>query len=132
MSVTIVLIIIFVVVVLALLLAFNLGGNKKRAKEVAWLRANGKKVQATVSNVKQETGKGGYNYLIIECAWTDPDTKTGYKFFSDWIFNATVNNLQGKNAIDVYIDPKNPLLCFVDIPSVFPNIKFKDGNWWNS
>ena len=132
MTILIVIIIILAVAVLALVLALNIGNNKKRAKDIAWLKANGKKVQAAVSNIRQETGRGGYNYLVIKCTWTDPSTKTVYNFFSDWIFNATVYNVQRENAMDVYINPSNPLMCFVDILSVFPNAKFKDGSWWNS
>ena len=98
---------------LALAIAFIM--HQIRTNE--WLQHHGRRIVATVTSIRHETGKtsAGFsrdNYYIT-AKWTHPQTGKTYTFWT-WIMNRCPDYTKG-SLVSVLIDPNNPRRYAMDV-----------------
>ena len=91
---------------LALIIAFV----SYQIQKIEWLKEHGRRIVATVTSIRHETGKtpAGIprdNYYIT-AKWTNPRTGRTYTFWT-WIMNYCPNYVQG-SLVSLLIDPNDP------------------------
>jgi len=91
---------------LALIIAFV----SYQIQKIEWLKEHGRRIVATVTSIRHETGKttAGFprdNYYIT-AKWTNPRTGRTYTFWT-WIMDYCPNYVQG-SLVSLLIDPNDP------------------------
>ena len=111
------------VVLLVLGVAFNvpavasLAWRRAAARKETWLRQNGQRVQADLTEValnRALTVNGAHPYRVV-CQWFNPITNQMLVFHSANIWYDPSKFLPGK-TLDVLIDPNNPRRYLVETP----------------
>jgi len=85
-------------------------------RKAAWLRENGRRLQAEIKSVELRANfemNGRHPYRIV-CQWLDPARNEVHVFHSKNIWFDPAEFLQGKTALNVWIDPNNPRRFLVD------------------
>ncbi len=101
----------------------------KRASDINWLKSNGRRITATVTEIQTKrvsnqvpysTGSGtSYRtetrtYYVVVARWVDPQTRREYTFHSERRSSYPRNYGPG-SSISVLIDPANPLRHLVEV-----------------
>lgn len=101
----------------------------KRASDVNWLKKNGTRITATVTEIKKRTGSRQvsystgtgtqyrtetYTYYVIIAQWVNPYTQSTHTFHSNNLSFYPRKYAQG-SAISVLIDPQNPGRYLVEV-----------------
>lgn len=89
--------------------------SSKRAKDLAWLKRSGSRVQAKVNGVELNTSYkvNGRSPYMITSQWLNPSNNQMHTFQSDNIwFDPT--QYVNRETIEVLIDPSNPSRYLVD------------------
>jgi hypothetical protein len=102
-----------VVATLALATAFII----YQIQKTEWLKQHGRRIVATVTSIRHETGKtpAGFsrdNYYVT-AKWTNPRTGRTYTFWT-WIMNRSPEYTQG-SLVSVLIDPNDPKRYTMDL-----------------
>lgn len=87
---------------------FIVGLRKRRM--VAWLQQSGRRVEARLGPPQLDYNQtiNGYHPWRVCASWKDPTTGTLHQFRSDAITVDPSLNLEGRDSIDVLIDPQQP------------------------
>jgi uncharacterized protein DUF3592 len=85
-------------------------------EKMEWLKRHGRRIVATVTSIRHETGKTptGFardNYYVT-ATWTHPRTGRTYTFWT-WIMNRCPAYTKG-SLVPVVIDPNNPRRYIMD------------------
>ena len=83
------------------------------ARKVAWLRQNGRRVEADFVRVETKSGED-YEIYHVVCQWVNPETNQTHQFRSHPLFSDPSGALAGKK-VGVLIDPGKPKRYFVDL-----------------
>jgi hypothetical protein len=102
-----------VVVPIAALLFTLIRRTRRRVRDIAWLKAHGRRIQATITNLSTKTMKW-HTLLFITCQWADGRANVTYTYVSDPIWDTPALGLAGKTQVDVLIHPQDPLKAYVD------------------
>lgn len=79
-------------------------------KKSAWLRQNGRRIQADITGVELNTSLtvNGVNPYRITCQWLDPARNEMHVFHSSNIWYDPATFVEGKKTLEVMVDPNNP------------------------
>jgi hypothetical protein len=79
-------------------------------RTLVWLKRHGRRIVATITSIRRETGKTSFgpprdNYAVT-AQWTNPRTGRTYTFWT-WIMEGRPAYTQG-SLVSILIDPGNP------------------------
>lgn len=79
-------------------------------RTLVWLKRHGRRVVATITSIRRETGKASFgssheNYAVT-AQWTNPCTGRTYTFWT-WIIDRCPSYTRG-SLVSILIDPGNP------------------------
>jgi hypothetical protein len=87
--------------------------TRRRLRTIAYLKAHGRRIEATITNVSSRTVRW-HTLLFITCQWADARASLTYTYVSDPIWDTPALDLAGKTQVDVLVDPEDPLRAYVD------------------
>jgi hypothetical protein len=82
-------------------------------RKLAWLRQNGRRVNADFVRVETRA-RESYDVYHVVCQWVDPETRQTHKFTSHPLFSDPSAALAGKK-VEVLMDPGKPKRYFIDL-----------------
>ncbi|MEY8358903.1 hypothetical protein AALA99_07775 [Anaerotruncus colihominis] len=88
----------------------------RRARLHRWLLENGRPVNAQLDGCVREYGVRycGRVPYVIECHYTDAETRTIYRFRSAYLWSDPEPFLNGRTTVRVLVDPRNYRRYLVD------------------
>lgn len=103
----------------AILLMIGLAGLliiARRARLRQWLLENGRPVNAQLDGCVREYGVRycGCIPYVIECHYTDAESRTIYRFRSAYLWSDPEPFLNGRTTVRVFVDPRNYRRYLVD------------------
>jgi hypothetical protein len=99
---------------IALLLVPGIVKTRRRLRDIAFLKAHGRRIEAIITQLSTKTMKW-HTLLFITCQWADTRANLTYTYVSDPIWDTPALGLAGRTQVDVLVDPGDPLKAYVDV-----------------